>query len=258
MIETVQERAMSLDLPRIGQILKETREEKGLKLEDVSNRLYLRKSIVDALESGNWDKLPHQVYVKGYLNQYASYLGIEEKLAEVTQIEEKFEVEVSPSGPSIESQGNQPLRGRFTDKLNVAYPKRRFVMYGAGVTVLLAFLVYQNMSSKPLSPPSPAGTYAVSNTAYEARTKSSDASGATVLELKKLVIACRERTWVRIVIDETEKKEFMLNPEEMVAFNAKEGFDLLVGNAAGVTLFYNGRDIGFEGENGEVRRVKIP
>ncbi|HAR96523.1 MAG TPA: hypothetical protein DCR97_11260 [Deltaproteobacteria bacterium] len=246
---------MSLDLLTIGQLLKETREAKGLKVEDVSNILYLRKSIIDALESGNWEKLPHQVYVKGYLNQYASYLDVADKLAEAMRVEDETEALVS-SEP-IEDKGNQPSRKHFTEKLHKVYPRKRFVIYGASLAVLLAVFVYQAIERR-ISLPSPAGTYAVSNAAYQTSTKSTEHSAPTVLDSKKLVVACRDRTWIRIVIDETEKKEFMLNPEEMVAFNAKEGFDLLIGNAGGVTLFYNGQNVGFEGEKGEVRRVRLP
>ena len=71
------------------------------------------------------------------------------------------------------------------------------------------------------------------------------------------MIACQQRTWVRIVIDGTEKKEFIMNPEEVVVLNGKEGFDLLIGNAGGVKLFYNGKDIGFSGDEGEVRRINL-
>jgi hypothetical protein len=40
--------------------------------------------------------------------------------------------------------------------------------------------------------------------------------------------------------------------------NGKDGFDLLIGNAGGVKLFYNGKDTGFAGEEGEVRRINLP
>lgn len=246
---------MSLDLPRIGQLLRETRETRGLKLEDVSTALYLRKSIIDAIECGDWNKLPHPVYVKGYLAQYASYLNIGHEVAGAIRIME--EAEAPPSSEPIATNQNMPPEKGIVERLRGLYPKGRFVVYGAGVAVLLAFLAYQNMN-RSFSPPAPAGTYAVSNTACQATEAKSAERPAAVLELKKLVIACQERTWVRIVIDQTEKKEFMLNPEEMVAFNAKEGFDLLIGNAGGVTLFYNGTNVGFEGENGEVKRVRLP
>jgi hypothetical protein len=71
------------------------------------------------------------------------------------------------------------------------------------------------------------------------------------------MISCKERTWVSVVIDDTEKKEFMLNAQEMIILNAKERFDLLIGNAGGVRLILNGKDTEFTGKSGEVKRVKL-
>jgi cytoskeleton protein RodZ len=67
---------MSFDLLQIGQLLREEREERAISLSDVSEALLVRKSVVAALESGRWELLPHQVYVKGYVKQYARYLGM--------------------------------------------------------------------------------------------------------------------------------------------------------------------------------------
>ncbi len=58
-------------------------------------------------------------------------------------------------------------------------------------------------------------------------------SSAVISDGKKLMITCRERTWVSVVIDDAEKKEFMLNAQEMIVLHAKERFDLLIGNAGG-------------------------
>ena len=63
---------------------------------------------------------------------------------------------------------------------------------------------------------------------------------------------------MKIVVDGQEEKEFMLNPEETIKLEAKDNFDLLVGNAAGVKLFLNGIDTGFSGEEGEVKHVRLP
>jgi len=67
---------MPFDLCRIGQLLKETREGRGLTLEEVSEALFLRKRVIGAIEAGDWDHLPHPVYVKGYVTQYASLLNV--------------------------------------------------------------------------------------------------------------------------------------------------------------------------------------
>ena len=72
---------MALNLCRIGQLLRETREKRGLTFADVSNALFIRKRVVEAIEAGDWDNLPHPVYVKGYATQYATFLNIVDLLA---------------------------------------------------------------------------------------------------------------------------------------------------------------------------------
>ena len=72
---------MPLDLVAIGKILRDAREQKGLTTEQVSEMLYLKKSIILALESGDWAALPHIVYAKGYLLQYARYLKVYDQVA---------------------------------------------------------------------------------------------------------------------------------------------------------------------------------
>ena len=67
---------MAFDLCRIGQLLRETREKKGLTFDEVSNTLFIRKQAIGAIEAGDWDHLPHPVYVKGYVTQYATFLNI--------------------------------------------------------------------------------------------------------------------------------------------------------------------------------------
>ena len=67
---------MAFDLGKIGLILRARREEKGIGLDEVSNVLCLRKSLIQAIETGRWDFLPHEVYVRSYLKEYANFLKI--------------------------------------------------------------------------------------------------------------------------------------------------------------------------------------
>src|SRR5208283_2628157 len=80
-METIPESSrVSFDLRRIGGILREARERKGLSLSDVAEFLFIKKSTVGSIESGDWGILPHPVYVKGYVKSYAAYLGIYERI----------------------------------------------------------------------------------------------------------------------------------------------------------------------------------
>lgn len=71
-----------IEEPRIpftsaGLLLANAREQLGLSTYEVSVRLHLTEHYVRALETGEYDKLPGEVYVKGYLKSYALLLGIE-------------------------------------------------------------------------------------------------------------------------------------------------------------------------------------
>lgn len=59
-----------------GQRLKAAREDSGLALADVAERLRLSTSIVRALEADDYERLPGAAFVKGYLRNYAKLVGL--------------------------------------------------------------------------------------------------------------------------------------------------------------------------------------
>jgi cytoskeleton protein RodZ len=62
---------------RLGERLSQARQTKGAGINEVSEQLRIRKNYLKALESGNWSALPEEVYVMGFLRQYAALLGID-------------------------------------------------------------------------------------------------------------------------------------------------------------------------------------
>jgi cytoskeleton protein RodZ len=232
---------MPIDLEKIGRFLKEKREAQGLTVVDVSNSLCLRKSLVIAIESGSRKLLPHEVYLRGYLKEYAHLLNV------YNEIIDDFVAHKEEAIVPIEI----PIQQKSELK-HKQIPKRVFVYPLAFVLVIGFFILSQiNKETAPIQ--------------YAERTtkKIVDNAGAgtqNVIEtsdVKKLMITCQERTWVSVVIDDTEKKEFMLNPQDIIILNAKEKYDLLIGNAGGVKLILDGNDVQFTGISGEVKRIKL-
>ena len=234
---------MPFDLVEIGHILSRAREAKGLSVEYVSAALYIRKSVVRAIESGEWNQLPHAVYVKGYVTEYAKYLNVYSDIAPLLSTGNE-RLTVVPLEPE-DGQVRAKVRERRERPL-----LKKSILGGsvAAVAVITLVLFFHGQREVPLPPQ------------YETVSRNASESQANFpgAETKKLMIACHERTWIRILIDGAEKKEVMLNPEEVVMFTAKDTFDLLVGNAGGVKLFYNGKDTRFAGESGEVKRITLP
>jgi hypothetical protein len=67
-----------------------------------------------------------------------------------------------------------------------------------------------------------------------------------------------EDTWVRIHIDNEEPKEYIFHPGARPQWKAKEGFQLMVGNAGGIELELNGTKLKSLGKPGRVVKRTIP
>jgi cytoskeleton protein RodZ len=80
-------------------------------------------------------------------------------------------------------------------------------------------------------------------------------AGSDSLILKAIV---RERTYVRMVVDSQEPKEYIFRAGSNPQWEAREGFDVLIGNAGGIDLEFNGKKIQDLGRSGQVVRLKFP
>jgi len=248
---------MAVDINKIGLVLKTSREEKGINLEEVSNALCLRKSLIEAIESGRRDVLPHEVYVRSYIKEYANFLNVTELILPEL-IEKKDEIEPETI---IETPIREQSERRFP-KISFSHLPRKAFIYPAIVIVLAGFYLIDRMNRNSIPIPTPkieatAGFSSQPQASTDNAGTSENQTTPAINEGKKLMITCKERTWVSVVIDDTEKKEFMLNAQEMIILNAKDRFDLLIGNAGGVSLILNGKDTEFSGKSGEVKRIKL-
>lgn len=60
-----------------GRVLREARESRDWSVKQVANDLHLTMHYVSALESDDFDKLPGDVFVRGYMRSYALLLGLD-------------------------------------------------------------------------------------------------------------------------------------------------------------------------------------
>lgn len=81
------------------------------------------------------------------------------------------------------------------------------------------------------------------------------AAATESLVLKGIVKA---RTWIRIHIDDQEPKEYIFLPGARPQWKAREGFYILIGNAAGIDFEFNGKKKENLGNLGQVVSLKLP
>lgn len=67
----------------------------------------------------------------------------------------------------------------------------------------------------------------------------------------------RDEVWVRLFLDGEKVLETTLRPGQNRFFEGREIADLTIGNAAALTVFWNGTDLGNLGSEGQVRRLNL-
>ncbi len=87
------------------------------------------------------------------------------------------------------------------------------------------------------------------------KTAAHDATGDPHHTLRAIV---KERTWIRVFVDDHEPKEYVFQPGSQPQWEAVEGFELLIGNAGGIDLNFNGEQMTDLGASGKVIRVFLP
>lgn len=63
-------------MQEIGNLLRRTRQAKGLTIDDAQEATKIRSRYLEAMEEGRFDVLPGEVYVKGFLRNYADFVGL--------------------------------------------------------------------------------------------------------------------------------------------------------------------------------------
>jgi len=121
-------------MDEIGHILREARENKGLSLEEAQAKTRISVRYLTALENGQYSALPTAVHVRGFLRNYARFLGLDPQPlltryaagqgqdAPLLAAELR---EITPDNPLVERQ-DQP----FFDPVNMEVNGKS--TYGAG------------------------------------------------------------------------------------------------------------------------------
>lgn len=89
----------------LAEILRKTREGKGLSLEEVSDLTRVRRNYLEALEQAAYDVLPPRAFAIGYVKAYAKVLGLDEETLADMYKRDVTEPQVrlhAPSGASLE------------------------------------------------------------------------------------------------------------------------------------------------------------
>ncbi len=232
-----------------GEYLKREREYRHITLDELSNATRIRKYYLDAIERDEYNLLPGESYLKGFVRSYAKYIGIDPDDA-ILRLESYLKQYESKKTPVPEKQ---PL---------VTKPKRIYIIIAiAGIIfiVALAGIIKKNRMTetikevkkteilKPKEQPSIART--------EERTLAQEEKKKEQLQIR---IRAKEKTWIMVKRDNEKPFDVILWEGDVANWFAEERISLRIGNAQGVEITFNGIPLKNLGAKGEVVGIILP
>lgn len=120
----------------LGEKLRKLRSEKRIALNEVSRVTKIRLEYLQCLEEGNYDELPADVYVRGFLKSYGDFLGFDE------QILIKFFEKEKGIKKNLEKNKNPKRVDIKIKKLNISafiFTPQKIVLFFVAIFVVGAF-----------------------------------------------------------------------------------------------------------------------
>jgi cytoskeleton protein RodZ len=251
-----------------GAYLKGLREERGVSLEEISAHTKIAVSNLDLLERDRYDLLPPQVFVKGFIRSYVQELGHSPE-----EVLKRFD-DFSKDGEMPDySQEEHPIFGKkpvqwsfmkaswFTWILTAAGLICLIILILTGVTRLL-LPAGTGKSSQPAVRTVQPADYGPASSTQKGQSQRSPAglgqparkyAGSKVLEIR-----AHANAWVRVEPDRGPAEELFMAPGDVQVFTAEEGFVLHTGNAGGLRVRYDGRELPPLGKSNQTLSLSLP
>jgi len=264
----------------IGERLRHQRLQKKISLERVSLETKIGVRLLEAIEAGQFEKLPGGVFRRSFVLQYARALQLDpdEIVGELNQLSQFDEVPVMPtadvnngqdqnSGSAFAFRGDlSELRGSTIGSLLAAVGviMACALIYNwwqsPSVTKVQTARVQPAAAAPPIATPAPAATAPAAPAPVAPEPSalvSQPAPAAADAAHVRVGLSADETTWVSISSDGKNVFAQALEPHETKIVEASSKVRLLVGNAGGVEISLNGKPIGPIGPRGQVRIVEL-
>ena len=232
----------------LGALIAKSRTNARLSIEDLAKITNIPPSLLRDMENDNFGKCGGETYARGHLRNIAAQVGVNERV-----FLDLFETEVTaPAKPIRELLNENNVTMPYQEPKRVSWK----VLVVASISALalfgLAQVIFNISSDDPVISISP--TVQVTESAKPEVTESASPviAGGVNVEL----VASRGTTWL-YATNENGKVLFsgQIRKGTSKTFSEAKQVNLRVGNAGGVDISVNGKDVGSIGANREVANL---
>lgn len=260
----------------IGQTLRESRERLGLTLEEVERSIRIRAQRLESIEEGDFDSLPSIAQARGFLHNYAEFLGLDTEAI----LEKYTEALESPASRSRQRLRGRRLESRPSVEIRSSRPRWLSIDLLIAAVVTLAIMAVLIWGGSRVFTSLDSDTSGTEVMIAELGTTPTTESTATLIpppdpsdlnfvtpepipptatqpillgfvDSIQILLRTESRSWVRVVVDGEVVLVDRLAPGEEFEFNGEAAVEVSTGNGGGIRIFYNGLDQGLMGEVGQ-------
>ncbi|HEX8154310.1 MAG TPA: RodZ domain-containing protein [Thermoanaerobaculia bacterium] len=252
------------ELASFGDELRREREIRGISLKEIADATKISKRFLEAIERNDHKNLPAPVFTRGFVREYARYLGLNHE-----DIVNRYNFAAAGDERTDAKPANHPTPAAMPQHPSeIARPKPkkgippaiarvdRNVFFTIFIVAALAAVTWWAIRYKRAQNAEAAAAETVAAPVAPARpaeTATEPAAPPVNGDMLRLVIDVTEKSWVKLQADGKTVVNDELNAGDHRTFEAKENFVFVsIGNAAGVTLTLNEAKLPPLGENGEV------
>jgi cytoskeletal protein RodZ len=236
----------------ISETLRRERLKQGLELQQLSDSTKISSRMLQAMEAGDLSKLPGGVFTRSFFKQYAAALGLDAAMvdAEVRQL--------SPDPDQAVSREKETQLNTYE-----ALEPRSKSLTAPTVWVVLALLgcggvYYFAKNYQPSTTPKPVETTVSAPEPAKAPTTPVLAAAPPIGSGSlQVVLNASEQSWVSVTVDGKLLFSGILKPNDRREINAEERVKVIAGNAGGIDISLNGKNIESLGPRGQVRTVEL-
>jgi cytoskeleton protein RodZ len=241
----------NIDLPSFGSYLKNTRLEKGICLEEVSAATKISMHVLSLIEKEGHAQLPSPSVVRGFLRLYADCIGVDKDMV-INLYRENLEENAIASS----------ARGRIGNRLSFWF--RLFLSFGllAGIVAAAYYVSDVTVQDSLSAPETSKGNMDSAGKTADAevteKVESPPIEEARPPKKHKLFIQAVDDSWIKLIIDGKMPDEYTLSSGDRLELEALNYFNILIGNANGVTLTLDEKPVRISGKRGQVLTLKLP
>ncbi len=253
-------------MAQIGELLARIRNKKNLSLRDVEQATKIRVKYLQALEAEDYDQIPGQVYVIGFLRTYCRFLGLDADII-VNEYKEQTRLMARAEKPETVSRPVKEIHRQRYGLITLVIVLGIVIVGSLSIVGIKALNDVDDpvVSNEVLTPadsqegeqdgPVTDNPQPGENAEKEVVTGEQQPEGekqAVIGVNADIAVVTNNRCWLKVTADGSVIFTGTLTGPVAKQFHASKALKIIFGNAGAVRVIINGEDQGEIGKPGQV------